>query len=850
MNPEQFLERFSTHLKNTIARAISIAVSMQHTEVSSTHLILAIIEEDGSVGAEIIQKSEPKKKKIASFLQNNQSLKNEKKKKNLNSQIPELDDNAKQSLERAMLIAYKLKHNYIGTEHLLSGLLNSDDKNIKQIFSKKYLDKKELERQINTALESISKFPKIEDVGAVMDQIQGMPDETPLGANPIQGPGIPMMPIPQLNKKKTDITSYYTTNLTSTKIQKNIDPVVGREKEIERIINILARRTKNNPVLIGEPGVGKTAIIEGLAKNILKKETPQYLHKKKILSLDLTLLISGTIYRGEFESRLKQIIDTVSSNEDIILFIDEIHNIIGTGTNQGTMDAANILKPALARGNLRCIGATTIDEYKKYIHSDPALERRFQEILIDETSQDETFSIIKGIKDNYEKYHNTQITNSAIRAAVEMSSKYIHDNFLPDKAIDLIDEASASVNIKRKINSAEKKFNDLTQELDEIKKHKNKAITEEKYSTAKKLKQKEAEINKKIEKARQENTKKQSRKRVTEKDVANVLSNRLKIDKKILLSNEWEQLNNLKKRMTANIFGQDDIMESIVKTLQKSHLRSKKHTGAFASMIFVGPSGVGKTETAKILARELFHDKDALIKLDMSEFSESHGISKLLGSPAGYVGYNDRNLFLEKITKKPYSVVLFDEFDKAHASIRRLLLQILDDGYLTDSIGKKISFNHAIIIITTNIASELFKSSGIGFENIHNFANERNQILKSKLKEKFGTELIDRMENIHIFNPLTRKDLKKIVTKKLDETIQNVEKSQALNIVSEDKIIDHLIGNIFSEKQGARQIKKTVEDIIHKLIVDFLSNRKNDAKKNPDLKLKIVNDKIKFIENR
>ena len=714
MKHNNILDNLSTHLKNVIAKAMSIATALEHESVTPTHLLLALYTQKGAVGAEILQKVQIKEKTIKRELALMEVLDMPKEKTHTKTAvIPDLNDLAKKVLEKAMVLAYEYEHKYVGTEHLLHGLMLVQDITISNILKKNKVTKKLIKDHIQVLLQSTSRFPEMEDVEEVMDDMQEM--------NAQKMPQIPLKQKTQ-QKRSTHALDAFATLLTHKKTQQSLDPVIGREEEIDRLMHILCRRTKNNPVLVGEPGVGKTAIVEGLAKRIVKGDVPDAIKRKKIYSLDIALLVSGTIYRGEFESRLKQLIDEVSALPDCILFIDELHNIIGAGSNQGTMDAANILKPALARGKLRCIGATTFDEYKKYISNDPALERRFQSIDVEEPTKEETIQIITGIKKYYEKHHHTTITKEAIIAAVELSIKYIHTNFLPDKAIDLIDEAAASLRVKRPESIEDKTYYELVDALDTCNKQKEQAILEEAFQKAKKIKTKEQKLEKKLEALhkKRKQTKPVSSGRVTKKHIATILSKQLHISLETLLRDEWETLKQVEKQIKKQLFGQDIVIEEVIQTLRHAYLKQTGTKKPLSSYLFVGPSGVGKTALAKILTKELYQDEKALIKFDMSEFAEAHSVSKLLGSPAGYIGHKERNRFTDEMKRRPYAVLLFDEIDKAHPDVRRLLFQILDEGELSDSSGKKIYFHHAIIIMTSNVGYEHYKTGEFGFGDASN----------------------------------------------------------------------------------------------------------------------------------
>ena len=826
INPEQLLERFSSHLRNVIAKAMSLATSLSHDQVSPTHVFLCLVEEQGSVANEILHKFSPDKRYIEYLLDKKPRLKRTEG-KITTATVPELDKDSKKTLERAMLLSYERNHTHIGTEHLLLSLVYSGDKDIKNILRQSKIGTEEIEEYLENSLQSTSKFPDIDEVSDMMSQLEdNINSDQPMNLPPPSGiPG--KVGLPKTKKSSVSALDLFTNNLTDKRNQKNIDPVIGREKEIERVINILSRRTKNNPVLIGEPGVGKTAIAEGLAKRISENKVPDALRRKKILSLDMTMLIAGTIYRGEFEARLKQVIDEVTKSPNCILFIDELHNIIGAGSSQGAMDAANILKPALARGQLRCIGATTIDEYKKHVTSDPALERRFQAVNVDEPSFDETIQILQGIKKYYEDFHNVKISDEATQSAVELSTKYIHDNFLPDKAIDLIDEAAASVKVKIKSNPNENKRQKIIDEIENSITKKEDTIKQEKFDEAMSWKKKTESLEKKLLSLEKEIKKSKTgpRKKVTEKDIARVLETRLNIKSDTILKSDWEELETLPARLGKHIFGQDKAIEQITKTLKQSYLGLKNKKKPLASLLFVGPSGVGKTELAKILAKELYHDKKALIKLDMSEFSEQHSTSKLLGSPAGYIGHKERNRFTDEIRQRPYCVILFDEIDKAHGDVNKLLLQILDEGELTDSAGKKTYFKHAVIILTTNAGSELFKSHGIGFGETEKDNKNRNKSIINKLKADLSPALINRLDSVAIFDPLTQDDIKQIVKKNLVNFNEKLKNNNKLTIKITDKIISDLSKDTFTSEDGARNVERVLQDIIQESVIDILRQK-------------------------
>ena len=846
MNPQDYLDSLSTHLKNTIAKSISFATSIGEDEVSPAHIMHTLAGQKGSIGSEILSQLEITPEEIEEVI----GVATETDKVSKKESLPELNENSKKALEKAMLLAHKYDHNYIGTEHLISGLVHCDDNEIESILKYYEISKKEVDKQVEIVLKSTTRFPNIDNISETLDQIQNISNNA--GGKLPPGGGKGQMK-PKLFSKKTkgqnkdqSALEMFTTELTDKEHQEKVDPVIGREKEIERMINIICRRNKNNPVLVGEPGVGKTAIVEGLAKKITEGDVPDALKRKKIFSLDLSLLISGTIYRGEFESRLNKIIEKFTDKPDYILFIDELHNIIGAGSNQGTMDAANILKPALARGELHCIGATTLDEYKKYITDDPALERRFQSIDIDEPTIDETEQILNGVKKYYEGFHNVDITEEAIKAAAKLSTKYIHDNFLPDKAIDLIDEASSSVKVKQADDELAKKKRELQDLLEDYEENKEASIEKEEFEDAIKWKNAIENTNEKLEKVNKkvkEKRKKTDAPKVTAANIAEILSTQLAVDSEVLLKDQWSQLDDLPEKIRQDVIGQDHVIEKVTKALKKSYLGIHDQNKPIGSYLFVGPSGVGKTEMSKSLAKNLYHDQDSLIKIDMSEFSEAHGVSKLLGSPAGYVGHDKRNKFLEKVQKRPYSIILVDEFDKAHPDVQKLMLQILDEGKLTDSSGKTISFKHTIIILTTNVGAELYKSHSIGFGGEKGVEEEKKEnFIKSKLKNTFSSPLIGRLNEICLFSPLEENDIEMIVEKHVKEIGEKLQEKHGISLEATNDAIESLANEQYDSDTGIRHLEQIIDETVQNLLIEKLKEDKNKK----SLKLRKRGDSYKL----
>ncbi len=815
------LDRFSTHLKNTITKAIKVATDLKNPSVEPIHLLYVLFGEKGSVGTEVLTRLKIGQRETENIILTLPIEPDAKVQEPPTIVIPPLSTLTRSALEKAMLVAEENRHNYVGTEHLLYALVNLGDQNILTLLKNCHIKLEEVNKQLETVINNATQFPEITEAMDVLDKFAGNLDSQENTS-----------PAPQKNKKnnrnKETALDFFATNLTTKENQKNIDPVIGREKEIERVIQIICRRTKNNPVLLGDPGVGKTAIIEGLARRITLGEVPDLLLNKKIYSLDMGLLIAGTIYRGEFEGRLKQVIDEVIQDPNIILFIDEIHNIVGAGSNQGTMDAANILKPVLARGQIRCIGATTPGEFKKHIENDAALERRFQAVMVKEPSPEETIQIIEGIKKNYELYHLIKIEPDAIEAAVRLSIRHIANKFLPDKAIDLIDETSAAKRIKLKPLAWQNKLMHLRQKLEKTIRDKENAARTDKFDDAVKYKKEEEEIKKEIKLLEKKAEEKQPKMigSINAQDIAEQLS---KITGAKLNDLNKEEKISIADKLKMQIIGQDETISSVAKQIRRAELELSHPDRPLASFLFVGQSGVGKTELAKALAETLYPGRDALIKLDMSEFNEAFGVSKLLGSPAGYIGYRESNQFTDKLKLNPYSVILFDEIDKAHKDVTKLLLQILENGEITDSTGKKISLRHGIIILTTTVGAEELSRGNFGFNEINNLTKEKLNKVTEALKQHFSPEVINRLDQICLFNSLTPKDLVKIAELEINRLNTRLLHYQT-NVVAKEEILKKLLEQLPKEKNSARDLRREVRGQIEELIAEEIMKEKVKSK--------------------
>ena len=700
---------------------------------------------------------------------------------------------AKRVLELSWDEARQLGHNYIGTEHLLLGLI------------------REGEGVATRILENLGV-----DLNKVRSNVIRMLGETRTGA--------PTSATASGGRSKTPTVDEFGTNLTQAAQEQRLDPVVGREKEIERLIQILGRRTKNNPVLIGEPGVGKTAIAEGLALRIVNNEVPEFLEDKRIVQLDMGLLVAGTKYRGEFEERLKKIMDEIRGAGNVILIIDEMHTLIGAGAAEGAIDAANILKPVLSRGELQVIGATTLDEYRKHVEKDAALERRFQPIYIEQPSVDEAIEIIKGLRTKYEEHHKLIISDAAIDAAVKLSDRYITDRFLPDKAIDLIDEASSRVRLQASSLPPEGK--EIEKDLKQVIKNKEQSIRNQEFEKASQLRDKEAELKDKIREISQKwKTEQEANKSVvTEEEIAIIISTWTGVPVTKLTETESERLLKLEELLHDRVIGQHSAVVAISKAIRRARVGLKSPNRPVGSFAFCGPTGVGKTELAKALAESVFGSEDNIIRIDMSEYMEKHAVSKLIGSPPGYVGYNEGGQLTEAVRKKPYSLILFDEIEKAHPDVFNMLLQILDDGRLTDSRGRVVNFKNTIIIMTSNVGARSMENpSKLGFAVAENEEQDRYEKMKDtvmdELKKAFRPEFLNRLDDIIVFAHLTRPEIRQIVDIMLSDLLKRLT-AQEIKVEVLEQTKDYLAEEGYSQTYGARPLRRLIQKKIEDPIAE------------------------------
>lgn len=801
---------FTTKANEALNLAIKTAQTYGHNYVGTEHILLGLIKE-GSTES-VLSAEGVTEQKINELITREIGVGNPTR-----LTPDDFTPRAKRIIEISFQIARAMRHAYVGSEYLLIALLKEEDS-----YAVKFVN--ECGAGANAILENM--------VNELNNSEVSSDYQSPSGK--------------KKSKSKTPTLDEFGKDLTEFAKQGKIDPVIGRENEIKRVVQILSRRNKNNPCLIGEPGVGKTAIAEGLALKIVEGEVPEILTNKRIYSLDLTSMVAGTKYRGDFEERIKKAMDEVKSSKDVILFIDEIHNIMGAGAAEGAVDAANILKPSLARGEIQVIGATTISEYRKYIEKDAALERRFQPVNVGEPTEDETIEILKGLRDKYEAHHKVRITDEAIDSAVKLSSRYINDRFLPDKAIDLIDEAASVVRLNS--NTLPQNLREMEQEIKRLKSEKQSAINSHDYEQAAQLRDKEKQLSDlfKDEKDKWQNSFNREIKSVGGEEVAQVVSSWTGVPVNQLTKEESERLLNLEKILHERIVGQDKAVSSIAKAIRRSRVGLKNPNRPIGSFIFLGPTGVGKTELCKTLAHAMFGNEDAIIKLDMSEYMEKHTVSKLIGSPPGYVGFDEGGQLTEKIRRKPYSVVLFDEIEKAHTDVFNMLLQILEDGVLTDSQGRKVSFKNSIIIMTSNVGASKITDDkqALGFNKEGNDNRSVEELIMPDLKKTFKPEFLNRIDEIIVFNQLEEKDIYEIAKRMLNSLKK---RSNELDIELEftDNAIKELSRQGFDKIYGARPLRRAIQSKIE----DKLSELILDGTVKPDTKCIVDYSDDKFIFN-
>jgi len=797
-------EKFTHNAKRALINAQKIAEETGAAEIDTEHILLGLLSNKDCLAADILTQADITAQKIYLLLSISGSGTSVSSSSENLGKIS-LAKDAKEVLEMAMAVALNFKHFYVGTEHILLALLMHESFHARELIAKTGVNVDQLRMQIETLFSSPAPEPGM--MG--LDQIPGM-QTAQVGRG----------------KSGTSALDYFTTDLTERARAGKLDPVIGRQIEIERIEQILNRRTKNNPVLIGEAGVGKTAIVEGLAQKIIAGDVPKTLLEKRVLQLDLTGLIAGTKFRGEFEERIKTVINEIVKAGDVILFIDELHTIVGAGSAEGSLDAGNILKPALARGEMQVIGATTLDEYKKHVERDPALERRFQPVMVSEPTIEETIEILKGIRSKYEEHHKVEITDEAIEAAAKLSARYISDRFLPDKAVDLIDEAASAARIKAGFDSSDVKK--LQEKLSALITKKDKAVENQNYEEAAKLRTEELRQQEKIEKAKKKQIG-EVKVAIDKEAIAKIVSAWVGVPVTSLIESEAMKYLKIEEELSKKIIGQEEAIQAIAKSLKRSRSGIANPKRPIGSFIFLGPTGVGKTELAKVLAEVVFGREDALVKIDMSEFMERHNVSRLVGAPPGYVGFEEAGKLTETIRKKPYSVVLFDEIEKAHPEIFNILLQVMEDGTLTDARGRRVDFRNTIVIMTSNIGMSQFNSAAVGFntlsESQQQLASEKYEDMKgtimSSLKEHFRPEFLNRLDQVIIFKPLTPDNIRKIVDVEIGKLqARLVEKDLKLQVTP--KARTKIAEKGYDPDNGARPLRRVITELIEDQLADGL----------------------------
>lgn len=809
--------RFTANAAAAIQFSANTAEELKHNYIGTEHILLGLLKEEEGIAGKVLNQhgvTAEKVEKLVSQLIGSGNVEV--------ADVVDYTPRSKRILELSHREALRFQAQAIGTEHLLIALLRESDC--------------VAVRLLTTIGVNIQKL--------YSDIIAAMGLDSAAVKNEFSGKGT-------RGRSGTETLDQYSRDLTQMAKEGKLDPVIGRQEEIQRVVQILSRRTKNNPCLIGEPGVGKTAIAEGLASKIVEGNIPETIKDKRVLTLDLSAMVAGSKYRGEFEERIKRVISEVKEDGNVLLFIDEIHTIIGAGGAEGAIDASNILKPSLARGEIQIIGATTLEEYRKYIEKDAALERRFQPVVIDEPSEAEAIEILKGLRSAYEEHHHVKITDAALEAAVKMSARYINDRFLPDKAIDLIDEASSKVRLSTFTASPEMK--DIENRIQELEEEKEAAIKEEAYEKAGEIKKQQQELRERLVSLNSEweRNKKEVQLVVDENEIADIVSNWTKIPVKKLEEEESQRLMNLENILHQRVVGQDEAVVAVSKAIRRGRVGLKDPKRPIGSFLFLGPTGVGKTELSKALAEAMFGREDAMIRVDMSEYMEKHSVSKLIGSPPGYVGYDEGGQLSEKIRRNPYSVILFDEVEKAHPDVFNILLQVLDDGHITDAQGRKVNFKNTVIIMTSNAgAANIISPKKLGFNTREDEGEDYKRMkegVMAEVKRIFKPEFLNRIDDIIVFHALTKDNIKQIVKIMLN-TISKRTKSQLnIDINVDEEVINHLSEIGFDQKYGARPLRRSIQtEIEDKLAEEILDGR---LKKGDHVNLTLNNKQINFSVN-
>ncbi|WP_299520853.1 ATP-dependent Clp protease ATP-binding subunit [Winogradskyella sp.] len=838
-------DNFSPRVKDVIAYSKEEALRLGHDFIGTEHLMLGLLRDGNGKAIDILSSLDVDlnhlRRKVEILSPANPSItvtSNEKKNLHLTRQ-------AERALKTTFLEAKLFQSTSINTAHLLLCILRNENDPTTKLLNKLKVDYDNVKEEFKSMITSEEDYldePKAESFSD--DDVNEEEDDAK--QNPFGG-----SQSSKTNKKsKTPVLDNFGRDLTVLAEEGKLDPVVGREKEIQRVSQILSRRKKNNPLLIGEPGVGKSAIAEGLALRIVKRKVSRTLFNKRVVTLDLASLVAGTKYRGQFEERMKAVMNELEKNDDIILFIDEIHTIVGAGGATGSLDASNMFKPALARGEIQCIGATTLDEYRQYIEKDGALERRFQKVIVEPTTVEETIEILNNIKSRYEEHHNVDYTNEAIEACVKLTNRYMTERFLPDKAIDALDEAGSRVHITN-IDVPEQIL-ELEKRLEEVKETKNSVVKKQKYEEAAKLRDDEKRLEKELASAQEkwEEETKQHREIVTEDNVADVISMMTGIPVNKIAQTELNKLAQLPDLIKGKVIGQDNAVAKVVKAIQRNRAGLKDPNKPIGSFIFLGQTGVGKTQLAKVLAHELFDSNEALVRIDMSEYMEKFAVSRLIGAPPGYVGYEEGGQLTEKIRRKPYAVVLLDEIEKAHPDVFNMLLQVLDDGYLTDSLGRKIDFRNTIIIMTSNIGARKLKDfgTGVGFGTSAKEAQESDYakgVIENALKKAFAPEFLNRIDDVIVFNTLEKEDIDKIIDIELVKLISRI-KELGYILKLTDKAKDYIAEKGFDKQYGARPLNRAIQKYVEDALAEEIINAKIQEGDTITMDLDTKNDELKI----
>ena len=815
-------DNFSPRVKDVITYSKEEALRLGHDFIGTEHLMLGILRDGNGKAITILNNLsidlEHLRKKVEILSPPNPNAEISIEKKNLH-----LTRQAERALKTTFLEAKVFQSTSISTAHLLLCILRNENDPTTKLLNKLKID-------YEVAKEQYLNMTPQED-----DFLDNLPKNESFNDDPGQDDSLKEgnfnNPTNKSNKKsKTPVLDNFGRDLTEMAEEGKLDPVVGREKEIERVSQILSRRKKNNPLLIGEPGVGKSAIAEGLALRIIQKKVSRILFGKRVVTLDLASLVAGTKYRGQFEERMKAVMNELEKNDDIILFIDEIHTIVGAGGATGSLDASNMFKPALARGEIQCIGATTLDEYRQYIEKDGALERRFQKVIVEPTSVPETITILNNIKNKYEDHHNVTYTDEAIEACVKLTDRYMSERFLPDKAIDALDEAGSRVHITN--IDVPKQILDLERQLEEVREQKNTVVKRQKYEEAAKLRDDEKRLEKDLAIAQEqwEEDSKSNRISVTEDNVADVVSMMTGIPVNRIAQTESNKLANLPELLQGKVIGQNEAVMKIARSIQRNRAGLKDPNRPIGSFIFLGQTGVGKTQLAKVLAKELFDSEDALIRIDMSEYMEKFAISRLIGAPPGYVGYEEGGQLTEKVRRKPYCVVLLDEIEKAHPDVFNMMLQVLDDGYLTDSLGRKIDFKNTIIIMTSNVGARQLKDfgQGVGFgtaAKISQADDNSKSIIENALKKTFAPEFLNRIDDVIVFNALEKHDIDKIIEIELKKLYARIV-DLGYNLTLSDKAKSFIAEKGFDKQFGARPLKRAIQKYVEDSLAEEIIKSK------------------------